>query len=74
MSTAIFKKTAPVLLVAIAFILIACPFTMAQQGKLKVDGGWIQGKVDSGLTVFKGIPFAAPPVGHLRCAGVAGVF
>src|SRR5450759_4443147 len=33
---------------------------------VKVDGGLIQGLSEDGLTVYKGIPFAAPPVGDLR--------
>ncbi len=33
---------------------------------VKVEGGKIQGTVEDGLTVYKGIPFAAPPVGDLR--------
>src|ERR1035441_8200193 len=33
---------------------------------VKVEGGSIQGTVEEGLTVYRGIPFAAPPVGDLR--------
>jgi para-nitrobenzyl esterase len=33
---------------------------------VKVDGGKVEGVVEDGVTVFKGIPFAAPPVGDLR--------
>jgi para-nitrobenzyl esterase len=33
---------------------------------VQVEGGRAQGTVEGGLTVFKGIPFAAPPVGGLR--------
>lgn len=35
-------------------------------GLLDVEGGKIQGYHADGLTIFKGIPFAAPPVGDLR--------
>jgi para-nitrobenzyl esterase len=33
---------------------------------VKVKEGQLQGKAENGLTVFKGVPFAAPPVGDLR--------
>ena len=33
---------------------------------VKVDGGAVTGKTEKGVTAFKGIPFAAPPVGPLR--------
>jgi para-nitrobenzyl esterase len=33
---------------------------------VKVDGGQISGVSENGVRVFKGIPFAAPPVGALR--------
>src|SRR5216683_2155014 len=33
---------------------------------LKVEGGLISGTTDDGVRSFKGIPFAAPPIGELR--------
>ena len=33
---------------------------------VKVDSGQLQGTVQEGVRVFKGVPFAAPPVGPLR--------
>jgi para-nitrobenzyl esterase len=33
---------------------------------VKVDAGKVEGVVEDDITVFKGIPFAAPPVGNLR--------
>jgi para-nitrobenzyl esterase len=33
---------------------------------VKVDSGQLQGVVDDGVASYKGIPFAAPPVGDLR--------
>ena len=33
---------------------------------VKVEGGLLQGTVVDGLRVYRGIPFAAPPIGDLR--------
>jgi para-nitrobenzyl esterase len=33
---------------------------------VKAEGGLIQGTVEEGLNVYRGIPFAAPPLGDLR--------
>lgn len=33
---------------------------------VKVEGGKVEGVVEDGITLFRGIPFAAPPVGDLR--------
>ena len=33
---------------------------------VKVEGGLLQGTLEDGLRVYRGIPFAAPPVGDLR--------
>jgi para-nitrobenzyl esterase len=33
---------------------------------VKVEGGKIEGTIENGIHVFRGIPFAAPPVGDLR--------
>ena len=37
-----------------------------QPAPVKVQEGIVQGTLENGLTVYKGIPFAAPPVGDLR--------
>jgi para-nitrobenzyl esterase len=37
-----------------------------QPALVKVEGGLVKGTSANGSTVFKGIPFAAPPVGDLR--------
>src|SRR5262245_61351240 len=40
----------------------------ALDGSVRVDGGLVSGVTDArtGITAFKGIPFAAPPTGDLR--------
>jgi para-nitrobenzyl esterase len=37
-----------------------------QPAAVKTADGWVQGTVENGLTVYRGIPFALPPVGNLR--------
>jgi len=49
-----------------AMMLVACLAAAQQPQPVKVDGGLLQGVAEDGLTVYKGIPFAAPPIGDLR--------
>lgn len=56
------------LMVFIVLLFVSCqerPVNITE-GLLTVEGGMIQGYHADGLTIFKGIPFAAPPVGELR--------
>ena len=46
---------------------------VAQIPPVKVTGGEVSGLYESGLSIFKGIPFAAPPVGALRWKAPAPV-
>ena len=54
------------LLSLVAFALLA-PFARAQPpAPVRVEQGLVQGTAEDGLVVYKGVPFAAPPVGDLR--------
>ena len=47
--------------------LFMAGFGLAQQPvPIQVEGGLVRGTLEDGLTVYRGIPFAAPPVGDLR--------
>ena len=52
---------------AIASIQICSFMTLTSvAAPVKVEGGLVEGTVEEGITVYKGIPFAAPPTGNLR--------
>ncbi len=46
--------------------LIMCSCKKLEQGQVRTGDGIIQGTIDKDLMIFKGIPFAAPPIGELR--------
>ena len=55
-----------ILLIA-SFIIFTAGFAYSQQPKpVKVEQGLLQGTLEDGVTVYKGVPFAVPPVGNLR--------
>lgn len=43
-----------------------CMLTAAVAAPVKVEQGQLEGRSEDGLAVYRGIPFAAPPVGNLR--------
>jgi len=49
-----------------ALIVAALLATSVTARSVKVDGGTVRGNQWSGSTLFRGIPFAAPPLGTLR--------
>jgi para-nitrobenzyl esterase len=54
------------LFAVVALIGVASMFTRAASDTVTVDGGQLRGTSAGGVRVFKGIPFAAPPLGALR--------
>lgn len=46
-------------------ILVSCTLALAAD-EVKIDSGVVRGASQNGVVAFKGIPFAAPPVGNLR--------
>jgi hypothetical protein len=61
-------KSLKVMLSALVSMLAGCatvPRATAPH-QVRVTGGLVQGSVRDGVLSFKGIPFAAPPVGNLR--------
>lgn len=63
------KKVLIAIFLTIAFAQLA--FSQIQTAK--VTGGEVQGVVTESISIFKGIPFAAPPVGDLRWKAPAPV-
>ncbi|HKA17539.1 MAG TPA: carboxylesterase/lipase family protein [Blastocatellia bacterium] len=55
-------------IITFAFVVAMSAFSLASTAddSIKVDGGLISGVSADGVRSFKGIPFAAPPVGDLR--------
>jgi para-nitrobenzyl esterase len=50
----------------LCFLLLAPVLLMAQAPIVKTNAGLVSGTEKNGIQIFKGIPFAAPPVGDLR--------
>ena len=46
--------------------IFLCFSSCLAQDVIKIEGGNVKGIVEDGITIYKGIPFAAPPIGDLR--------
>lgn len=58
----------PLKIIGLCFLVFACasPEQPQDLSRVTVEQGVLQGKTEGNLTVFKGVPFAKPPVGELR--------
>jgi para-nitrobenzyl esterase len=55
-----------IITVILLLVFASCQGTANAQTRVAIDSGQVQGAVQDDVASFKGIPFAAPPVGHLR--------
>jgi len=59
-----------ILLASLTFILVSQAYAQIANHhtmtKIKTANGMVEGIYDSGINTFKGIPFAAPPIGEFR--------
>ncbi len=54
------------IIVSIVMVLSGCNNEKLPEAKVTIKDGIIQGTVEDSVAVFRGIPFAAPPIGDLR--------
>lgn len=59
-------KPVKCLFVVALFLLESCNPDNLKTAKVSVEGGTVQGYSEEGVHIFRGVPFAAPPVGDLR--------
>ncbi len=51
---------------SVSLFIAVASFAQTKTPVVKTDAGLVSGMIDGNINIFKGIPFAAPPVGELR--------
>ncbi|MCW8985096.1 MAG: carboxylesterase family protein, partial [Thermoanaerobaculales bacterium] len=64
--TSLVARTSELFCVALTFISLGCGQPAPDLSIVTIDSGTISGTMDAGVRVFRGIPYAAPPVGDWR--------
>ena len=59
-----YQRAIPVMVWAV--LVCSAPSETNAPKPVKVESGLLQGTVEDGLAVYRGIPYAAPPVGEFR--------
>ncbi len=54
------------MMLAMVLAVLPCAAVQAAGALAKVEQGELRGTMENGLAVYRGVPFAAPPVGALR--------
>ena len=62
----IIKILPTILCSGLLFAALAAPKPKTPETTVKIDSGMISGTTEKDIRVYKGIPYAAPPVGNLR--------
>jgi para-nitrobenzyl esterase len=60
------KARSFLIVLLLAAMWVGCMSGTSSVAKVKVEGGKVEGTIENGIAIFKGIPFAAPPIGELR--------
>jgi len=62
----IIQASSRILVLIIVLVFCSPVFAQDQSDVIRIDTGELQGVIEDGVRIFRGIPYALPPVGELR--------
>jgi len=62
----IIQASSRILVLIIVLVFCSPVFAQDQSDVIRIDTGKLQGIIEDGVEIFRGIPYALPPVGELR--------